>query len=199
MFIGSKPALVWRQASKLSVTLVLVCFSIVASDGETAPPRLSFYCGPPQLTNDRCSFSFHPLDENRWFQKKFGNGTHCVSRACLFFDSLTYFNTYCRGIIGIKFNQYRPNPWINPWDGNFKCLFLWFSSCAINPIENEAVLARLMKLSQGAIELVDVLGQLPGFNWAKGHTKVKPLTHWLLFIAFGLSVVFILGGWGYSS
>jgi len=46
-----------------------------------------------------------------------------------------------------------------------------YSSCAINPIENEAVLARLMKLSQGAIELVDVEGQLPGFNWAKGHTQ----------------------------
>lgn len=48
-----------------------------------------------------------------------------------------------------------------------------YSSCAINPIENEAVLARLMKLSQGAVELVDVEGRLPGFKWAKGHTAWK--------------------------
>ena len=48
-----------------------------------------------------------------------------------------------------------------------------YSSCAINPIENEAVLARLMKLSQGSVELVDVQGRLPGFNWAKGHTSWK--------------------------
>ena len=48
-----------------------------------------------------------------------------------------------------------------------------YSSCAINPIENEAVLARLMKLSQGSVELVDVQGRLPGFKWAKGHTSWK--------------------------
>ena len=48
-----------------------------------------------------------------------------------------------------------------------------YSSCAINPIENEAVLGRLIKLSEGAIELVDVEGRLPGFKWAKGHTEWK--------------------------
>ena len=72
-----------RRRYPLSVTLVLVCFSIVASDGETAPPRLSFYCCPPQLTNDRCSFSFHPISENRWSHKKFGNGT-TLCHLCLF-------------------------------------------------------------------------------------------------------------------
>jgi len=48
-----------------------------------------------------------------------------------------------------------------------------YSSCAINPIENEAVLGRLIALSQGAIQLVNVEGRLPGFNWAAGHTAWK--------------------------
>lgn len=37
-----------------------------------------------------------------------------------------------------------------------------YSSCAINPVENEAVLARLIRQSGGAIELLDCRHCLPG-------------------------------------
>jgi 16S rRNA C967 or C1407 C5-methylase (RsmB/RsmF family) len=37
-----------------------------------------------------------------------------------------------------------------------------YSSCAINPVENEAVLARLIRQSGGALELVDCRDCLPG-------------------------------------
>ena len=46
-----------------------------------------------------------------------------------------------------------------------------YSSCAINPIENEAVIGRLLSASKGSLELVDVTGQLPSLNWAPGHTS----------------------------
>ena len=45
-----------------------------------------------------------------------------------------------------------------------------YSSCAINPIENEAVLGRLLLAANGSLELVDIKDQLPGLNWAPGHT-----------------------------
>ena len=47
-----------------------------------------------------------------------------------------------------------------------------YSSCAINPIENEAVLGRLLLAANGSLELIDIKGELPGLNWAPGHT------HW---------------------
>lgn len=37
-----------------------------------------------------------------------------------------------------------------------------YSSCAINPVENEAVVARLIRQSEGALELVDCREELPG-------------------------------------
>ena len=46
-----------------------------------------------------------------------------------------------------------------------------YSSCAINPIENEAVIGRLLLASKGSLELVDVTGQLPSLIWAPGHTS----------------------------
>jgi hypothetical protein len=42
----------------------------------------------------------------------------------------------------------------------FKFYFWLYSS--INPVENEAVLSRLIQQSQGALELVDCRGRLPG-------------------------------------
>jgi 16S rRNA C967 or C1407 C5-methylase (RsmB/RsmF family) len=39
-----------------------------------------------------------------------------------------------------------------------------YSSCAINPVENEAVMARLIRQSEGALELVDCRGKLPGIS-----------------------------------
>jgi len=38
-----------------------------------------------------------------------------------------------------------------------------YSSCSINPVENEAVIARLLRKSDGALELVDCQDKLPGF------------------------------------
>lgn len=37
-----------------------------------------------------------------------------------------------------------------------------YSSCSINPVENEAVIARLLRKSDGALELVDCRDKLPG-------------------------------------
>lgn len=36
-----------------------------------------------------------------------------------------------------------------------------YSTCSLNPIENEAVVARILKESNGALELVDVKNLLP--------------------------------------
>ena len=46
-----------------------------------------------------------------------------------------------------------------------------YSSCAINPVENEAVIGRLLMVAGGALELIDVSNELPGLNWAPGHTS----------------------------
>ena len=46
-----------------------------------------------------------------------------------------------------------------------------YSSCAINPVENEAVIGRLLLAAKGSLELVDVDSELPGLNWAPGHTS----------------------------
>lgn len=48
-----------------------------------------------------------------------------------------------------------------------------YSSCSMNPIENEAVLARLLKQSHGALELVDCSTKMPGLNYAPGFTDWK--------------------------
>ena len=44
-----------------------------------------------------------------------------------------------------------------------------YSSCAINPVENEAVMARLIRQSEGALELVDCRGKLPGNHFLLDH------------------------------
>ena len=36
-----------------------------------------------------------------------------------------------------------------------------FSTCSLNPIENEAVVAELLRSSKGALKLLDVTGELP--------------------------------------
>ena len=46
-----------------------------------------------------------------------------------------------------------------------------YSSCAINPVENEAVIGRLLLAAKGSLELIDPTGKLPGLNWAPGHTS----------------------------
>lgn len=49
---------------------------------------------------------------------------------------------------------------------------LVYSTCSLNPIENEAVLHRLIKEADGALELVDASSLVPGLKFTPG------LTHW---------------------
>ena len=50
-----------------------------------------------------------------------------------------------------------------------------YSSCSINQIENEAVVAQLLREANGSLELVDMTGKFPGLNWLPG------LDHWKVF------------------
>lgn len=45
---------------------------------------------------------------------------------------------------------------------------LVYSTCSLNPIEDEAVLHRLIKDSEGALELVDATDLVPGLKYSKG-------------------------------
>ncbi|XP_007951453.1 RNA cytosine C(5)-methyltransferase NSUN2 [Orycteropus afer afer] len=47
-----------------------------------------------------------------------------------------------------------------------------YSTCSLNPIEDEAVIASLLEKSEGALELVDVSSELSGLKWMPG------LSHW---------------------
>ena len=48
-----------------------------------------------------------------------------------------------------------------------------YSSCSMNPIENEAVIARLLRISEGSLELIDCSQTLPGFKYAEGFENWK--------------------------
>lgn len=56
---------------------------------------------------------------------------------------------------------------------------LVYSTCSINPIENEAVIHRILAETNGALELVDVADRLPGLKFSKG--KDKKLLHFISF------------------
>ena len=43
-----------------------------------------------------------------------------------------------------------------------------YSSCSINQIENEAVMAQLLREAGGNLELVDMAGRFPGLEWLPG-------------------------------
>lgn len=45
---------------------------------------------------------------------------------------------------------------------------LVYSTCSINPIENESVIHRILEESDGGLELVDVSKELPGLKYAPG-------------------------------
>lgn len=47
-----------------------------------------------------------------------------------------------------------------------------YSTCSLNPLENEAVLHRMLSEADGAVELVDVSNLLPGLIYSKG------VSHW---------------------
>jgi tRNA (cytosine34-C5)-methyltransferase len=46
-----------------------------------------------------------------------------------------------------------------------------YSTCSLNPIENEAVVAQLLQAFEGHISLVDISDKLPGLKTIPGLTK----------------------------
>lgn len=50
---------------------------------------------------------------------------------------------------------------------------LVYSTCSLNPIENEAVLQRIIADSNGALEIVDASHLVPGLKYIPGMTKWK--------------------------
>ncbi|KAM9384028.1 RNA cytosine C(5)-methyltransferase NSUN2 [Pholidichthys leucotaenia] len=51
-----------------------------------------------------------------------------------------------------------------------------YSTCSLNPIEDEAVIAALLEKSEGALELADCSADLPGLKWMPGVTTWKLMT-----------------------
>uniref|UniRef100_A0A674P0H9 tRNA (cytosine(34)-C(5))-methyltransferase n=1 Tax=Takifugu rubripes TaxID=31033 RepID=A0A674P0H9_TAKRU len=51
-----------------------------------------------------------------------------------------------------------------------------YSTCSLNPIEDEAVIASLLEKSEGALELADCTADLPGLKWMPGVTSWKLMT-----------------------
>lgn len=54
--------------------------------------------------------------------------------------------------------------------------YLCYSTCSLNPIENEAVVAELLRASDGSLELVDKRSEMPGFIARPGWSKWKVVT-----------------------
>ena len=50
---------------------------------------------------------------------------------------------------------------------------LVYSTCSMNPVEDEAVVAAALRLGKGCLELVDVEGELPGLKYLKGVNQWK--------------------------
>uniref|UniRef100_A0A8C2LF54 tRNA (cytosine(34)-C(5))-methyltransferase n=1 Tax=Cricetulus griseus TaxID=10029 RepID=A0A8C2LF54_CRIGR len=51
-----------------------------------------------------------------------------------------------------------------------------YSTCSLNPVEDEAVIAALLEKSDGALELADVSAELPGLKWMPGVSQWKVMT-----------------------
>ncbi|MEE6465365.1 hypothetical protein FKM82_006533 [Ascaphus truei] len=51
-----------------------------------------------------------------------------------------------------------------------------YSTCSLNPVEDEAVIASLLEKSEGSLELADVSSELPGLKWMPGITQWKIMT-----------------------
>ncbi len=45
---------------------------------------------------------------------------------------------------------------------------LVYSTCSMNPLEDEAVVAMALQMSQGAVELVDVSNEIPDLKRSPG-------------------------------
>jgi 16S rRNA C967 or C1407 C5-methylase (RsmB/RsmF family) len=53
---------------------------------------------------------------------------------------------------------------------------LVYSTCSLNPLEDEAVVAALLKRAKGALKLVDVSGELEGLKRKPGCTRGRLVT-----------------------
>ncbi|XP_034455892.1 RNA cytosine C(5)-methyltransferase NSUN2 [Hippoglossus hippoglossus] len=51
-----------------------------------------------------------------------------------------------------------------------------YSTCSLNPIEDEAVIAALLEKSEGTLELADSSADLPGLKWMPGVSSWKLMT-----------------------
>ncbi|CAJ0919554.1 unnamed protein product [Ranitomeya imitator] len=51
-----------------------------------------------------------------------------------------------------------------------------YSTCSLNPIEDEAVIASLLEKSEGSLELADVSAEIPGLKWMPGIAHWKVMT-----------------------
>lgn len=51
-----------------------------------------------------------------------------------------------------------------------------YSTCSLNPIEDEAVIAALLEKSEGSLELMDASADLPGLKWMPGVSSWKLMT-----------------------
>ncbi|XP_030065475.1 RNA cytosine C(5)-methyltransferase NSUN2 isoform X2 [Microcaecilia unicolor] len=51
-----------------------------------------------------------------------------------------------------------------------------YSTCSLNPVEDEAVIASLLEKSEGSLELADVSSELPGLKWMPGVIQWKIMT-----------------------
>ncbi|XP_063041734.1 RNA cytosine C(5)-methyltransferase NSUN2 [Engraulis encrasicolus] len=51
-----------------------------------------------------------------------------------------------------------------------------YSTCSLNPVEDEAIIAALLERSEGALELADAAADLPGLKWMPGITSWKVMT-----------------------
>ncbi|XP_026332701.1 tRNA (cytosine(34)-C(5))-methyltransferase [Hyposmocoma kahamanoa] len=58
---------------------------------------------------------------------------------------------------------------------------LVYSTCSFNPIENEAVIHRILQETGDSIELVDVTDMLPGLKFIKGMTYWRPASKDMVF------------------
>ena len=60
-----------------------------------------------------------------------------------------------------------------------------YSTCSLNPLENESVVAELLRRTRGAVELVDASGMLPemarspGLHDWQARTRCMPWRVWV--------------------
>lgn len=57
-----------------------------------------------------------------------------------------------------------------------------YSTCSLNPIEDEAVIAEMLRFGNGSIELVDVSDRLPQLKRSPGVSSWK-VSVWFFFFA----------------